>query len=230
MNHLSQKQVKQRLGTAAAALISSGMKVGLGSGTTSHCFIEALAERCKKESLYITATASSTTSSDLAKQLGIPILNVDEIGFLDITVDGADEIDSDKRMIKGGGGAHVREKIVATMSRELVIIVDESKLVSKLGAIKLPVEILGFGRNTTKQHLENLGLQADWRLSEKGELFLSDNGNYLLDLHFPSLIDNPEFWEKEIKSIPGVIDTGFFFHLAGRVIVGFSDGQITIRE
>ncbi len=226
---LSQEQIKKRLGEAAAALITSEMKVGLGSGTTSHKFIEALAKRCEKESLHITSTASSTASAKLATQLGIPVLPIDEIGSLDITVDGADEIDPLKRIIKGGGGAHVREKIVAAMSRELVVIVDQSKLVEKLGAAKLPVEILPFGQETTKRHIEKLKIKAEWRLASSGKLFITDNGNHLLDLHFPHLLDNPEENEQEIRSIPGVVDTGFFFNMAGRVLIGFSDGQIIVK-
>ena len=229
MSRLSQDQIKARLGEKAASFIVSGMKVGLGSGSTSHCFIKSLAKRCNEENIQITGAASSQVSAELAKSLGLQIIDVDKIGFLDITVDGADEVDPQNRLIKGAGGAHVREKIVATMSKELLIIVDETKLVDQLGKAKLPIEILPFGHEVTKAHIEKAGYKGLFR--KKGNsLYLTDNGNYILDIEFKAPLENPTICEKDILKIPGVIDTGFFFHLASRVLVGFTDGQIVEKS
>jgi ribose 5-phosphate isomerase A len=161
----------------------------------------------------------------MAKKGGIPVLDLNEVPRVDITVDGADEIDPKKRMIKGGGGAHVREKILAVNSTELVVIVDESKLVPSVGRGKLPVEILFFGSPATRMHIEKLGFSGKWRLQSDGTLYITENGNLLFDIHFPAPPASPEEVHEKICRIPGVIDTGFFFNLAGRVIVGYPDGK-----
>lgn len=215
-------------GRKAAEWIESGMIVGLGSGSTAHHFIKALIERCRK-GLRIKAVASSRASADLAKKGGIEIEDINEVSHIDITVDGADEIDSKKRMIKGGGGALLREKILASSSNEMVVIVDESKLVPSLGHSKLPVEILFYGSPATRAKIESLGHEGHWRQNDTGTLFITENGNLLFDIQFPSPPRSPEQIHDAIRSIPGVIDTGFFFDLAGRVIVGFPDGRTEIR-
>jgi ribose 5-phosphate isomerase A len=225
---MSLESVKKAVGKAAAGLIQSGMVVGLGSGTTAHFFIEELIRR-QKEGLNISAVASSTESHKIAQKGGIPLLDINQITSIDIAIDGADEIDSAKRLIKGGGGALVREKIVASMSREMVVIVDETKLVTKLGKFKLPVEIIPFGIEATRHHLAQWGYEGEWRKTSSGSLYLTDNGNHILDIHFQTLRENPENDHETIRRVPGVVDTGFFFHLAGRVIVGFLDGQVVIR-
>jgi ribose 5-phosphate isomerase A len=227
---MSLDSVKKAVGKAAAGLIQSGMVVGLGSGSTAHFFIQELILRQQQEGLTIRAVASSNESYQLAQKGGIPLLDINQISSIDITVDGADEIDTVKRLIKGGGGALVREKIVASMSRELVVIVDETKLVSKLGKRMLPVEIIPFGIEATRHHLEKLGYAGHWRKTKEGSLYLTDNGNFILDIQFHTLREEPENDHEMIRRIPGVVDTGFFFHLAGRVIVGFSDGQVAIKN
>jgi ribose 5-phosphate isomerase A len=128
-------------------------------------------------------------------------------------------------MIKGGGGALVREKILSAMSREMVVIVDETKLVPHLGKHPLPVEITPFCYKATERHLSTLGYHGTWRRSQQG-LYVTDNGNYILDIHFPHPLHDPQKDHAAIAAIPGVVETGFFFHLAGRVIVGFFDGRI----
>lgn len=204
------------------------MKVGLGTGSTAFYFIERLIQRAK-EGLQIRAIASSKRSAEQAERGGIPLLDFNSITSLDLTVDGADEIDPSKRMIKGGGGALVREKIVASMSKEMVVIVDETKCVPALGKRALPVEILPFAHKATELHLNKCGYKGKWRLSPDNSLYVTDNGNYILDIHFDALRDTPEADHETICKIPGVVDTGFFFHLAGRVIIGFSDGQVVIK-
>lgn len=219
---------KKAVANTAAEFIQNGMLVGLGSGSTAHFFIERLAERCKK-GLEIKAVASSKASWTLAKKLGIPLIDIEKATTLDITVDGADEIDSEKRMIKGGGGAFVREKIVAAMSREMVIIVDESKLVSELGTRKLPLEILSFAHIATAHHIAKCGYQGAFRKNPDGTFYLTDNQNFIFDIQFKEPCTDPENEHETLRRIPGVVDTGFFFNLAGRIIVGFFDGQIVIQ-
>ncbi len=222
--------VKQAVGEKAATLIKNGMIVGLGTGSTANCFIDSLILRCRREKLSIQAVASSHQSADRAAKGGIEILDINEAPRIDITVDGADEIDPLKRMIKGGGGAHVREKILAAASREMVVIVDESKLVPQIGVGKLPVEILYYGSPATRLKIENLGLKGMWRMTEEDSLFITENGNVLFDISFDSPPPFPEEIHEELLHIPGVIDTGFFFGLAGRVLVGYLDGRIEIRD
>ncbi|MBI3236653.1 MAG: ribose 5-phosphate isomerase A [Chlamydiales bacterium] len=226
---MSREAIKKAVGYRAAELIEAGMLVGLGTGSTVFFFIQRLIERCQ-EGLKIQVVASSIQSLILAKQGKIPLADLENISQLDITVDGADEIDPQKRMIKGGGGAHVREKLVACMSKEMVVIVDESKCVEQLGKCKLPVEILLFGAEATLHRIRNLGYNGVFRKSEEGSLFITDNGNYIVDIHFEKPRQNPEEDHEAILHVPGVVDTGFFFHMAGRVITGFFDGQILIRS
>lgn len=220
--------IKQSIGAAAADLIKNGMTVGLGTGTTAGYFIQSLSQRCK-QGLKIRAAASSKQSAQLAERGGIPLVDINQICLLDITVDGADEIDPLKRMIKGGGGALVRERIVASMSRELVVIVDEKKLVPCLGKHPLPIEIIPFALEATVHKLEKLGYRGKWRKNRDHSFYLTENGNYIFDVDFDTLRQDPERDEQAILSLPGVVDTGFFFNLAGRVIIGFLDGQIVIR-
>lgn len=219
---------KKAAGYAAADLIQNHMKVGIGTGSTAFYFIERLGILCNN-GLSIEAVATSQKSEDLAKKAGIPIRNIDRFVSLDIAVDGADEIDPQKRMIKGGGGALLREKIIASMSKEMVVIVDKQKVVEKLGSFPLPVEIIPFGWKATTHHLEKHGFKGNIRQTKEGKDYITDNGNLIYDIHFPSLLSNPEQVEQKIRNIPGVIETGFFFNLAGRVIIGKPDGKVEIR-
>ena len=224
---MSRDAIKKAVGYKAAELIESGMRVGLGTGSTAFFFIERLIERCKK-GLKIHAVASSVHSLEQAREGKIPLLDIDKVTSLDVTVDGADEIDPQKRMIKGGGGAHVREKIIASMSHEMIVIVDESKLVPQLGVCKLPVEVLPFAHLATLHKIEKAGYKGTFR--KKGNsFFITDNGNFLIDIHFDKPRARPEEDHETLIHIPGIVDTGFFFHLAGRVIVGFPDGQVVIK-
>jgi len=220
--------MKKAAGYRAADLVEEGMCVGLGSGSTVFYLIERLTQRCH-EGLKIRAISSSQKTEHLARQGKIPLLSMEEVTRLDLTIDGADEIDHEKRMIKGGGGAHVREKILASMSKEMIVIVDETKLVSALGKCKLPVEVLPFAKKATAHHITKAGYHGEFRHDAQGNLFVTDNGNFLFDIHFSQLRDNPEKDHETLLHIPGVVDTGFFFHLAGRVIVGFADGQVVIK-
>ena len=222
-----QEEAKKNVGYRAAELIAPNITVGLGTGSTAHYFIERLIERCH-EGLTIQAVASSNESRLLAEKGKIPLLDIDTIQTIDITVDGADEIDPLKQMIKGGGGAHVREKILATMSRELIVIVDETKLSPKLGKQKLPVEIIPFAHEATRKQLLEIGYPGTFRKKKNGELFITDNQNLILDIPLDPATCSPRHDHEKIRSIPGVINTGFFFDLAGRVLVGYLDGTVKL--
>lgn len=224
---MSQEAAKKAAGEKAAELIENGMVVGLGTGSTAFFFIEALIRRCK-QGLKIQAIASSNRSQAQAKKGGIPILNIDDLSSIDTYVDGADEIDPQKQMIKGGGGALLREKIVAHMSKEMIVVIDETKLSPKLGKQKLPVEILPFGHKSTIHKLENLGYHGALR-TQKESFYLTENGNLLFDIQLDPKRTDPPADHQRIINIPGVIDTGFFLELAGRVVIGFLDGQIVIQ-
>ena len=173
---------KKAAGYAAADLIQGGMVVGLGTGSTTAFFIEALARR-HREGLKITAVATSEQSKRQAEHLGIPMLDPEIITILDVTVDGADEIDPAKNMIKGGGGALLREKLLAQSSREMIVIVDETKLVDHLGDHPLPVEIAPFVYRTTIQRLQNNGYQGALRMTRENTPFVTDNGNFIFDIN-----------------------------------------------
>jgi ribose 5-phosphate isomerase A len=226
---MSRDAIKKAIGYRAAELVENGMLIGLGTGSTTFFFIEKLIQRCQ-EGLKICAIASSDRSLAQAKQGKIPLLDIDTVTYLDLSIDGADEIDPKKRMIKGGGGALVREKIVASISKEMVVIVDESKCVERLGQCKLPVEVISFASRATLERIRRLGYQGDFRKNTNNTLFISDNGNHIIDIHFHKPRIEPEEDHEALMHIPGVVDTGFFFHLAGRVIIGFFDGQIVIKS
>ena len=219
-----QKALNREEGKKAAALraldfVEPGMILGLGTGSTVRYFIEALGKRKHQ----IKAIATSSSSEVLALENGIPLLDATRVDKLDLTVDGADEIDSQKRMIKGGGGALLREKIAAKMSREMIAIIDGEKLVEKLGKHPLPVEILPWGMRATEREILQLGYKGTFR---KG--IFSDNGNALFDIHFTETLKHPERVETLISALPGVVATGFFFGLASRVIVGYSADEVVI--
>ncbi len=222
------QEAKIAAASKAAEWIEDGMIVGLGSGSTAECFIRSLIDCCK-QGLRIQAVSSSRASTDLAKRGGIEVLDINSVPRIDLTVDGADEIDPKKRMIKGGGGAHVREKILACSSKEMIVIVDNSKLVPSVGRGKLPIELLFYGSPATRAKVEQLGYPGKWRLNEDNTLFITENGNLILDIYFKSPPENPEKLHEAIINIPGVVDTGFFFHLAGRVIIGYPDGKTEVR-
>ena len=223
------KRAKQAAAKAAAEIIQSGMLIGLGTGSTAAFFIEALIERCRNQSLNVRVFPTSERSAKLALAGGIPLCD-DRTVQLDLAVDGADEIDPQKRMIKGGGGALLREKIIAGMSREMIVIADQNKLVEHLGGFPLPLEIIPFARHATFNKIQTLGYNASFRCSESGELFITDNGNTIIDIKFHEKCLSPEKDQAILNEIPGVVETGFFFNLAGRIFVGQFDGTVKIIE
>jgi len=202
-----QEEIKDRLGAAAAQLVSPNMIVGLGSGTTASFFIHHLAQRCLN-GLSIQAVASSVDSFKLAQEKHIPLLDINTLISIDLTVDGADEVDPQKRMIKGAGGALLREKIMAYMSLDMIVLIDSSKLSPSLGQKKLPIEILPFAMKATEHHLQLQGFSGTWRKTKNGALFLTDNGNAIFDADIAG--KDPEKSHRAILSIPGSLKQVFF--------------------
>jgi ribose 5-phosphate isomerase A len=223
---MSLETCKKAAAEKALSFIKDGMIVGIGTGSTTFYFIEKLIKQCKA-GLQIQAIASSERSMEQARKGEIPLLDINTVKSLDIYVDGADEIDPEKRMIKGGGGALVREKIAAHMSKEMVVIIDESKLVTKLGKCPLPVEIIPFGSAATIHQLQLLGYKGALRLKHNSP-YITDNHNMIYDVQLSDSIQ-PEMAHQQITAIPGVVDTGFFFNLAGRVVIGFQDGKVVVQ-
>ena len=206
--------------------VKDGMTVGLGTGSTAYYAIKRLGERVREEGLNIKCTATSVRSEELAKEFGLTVLDVNDVEYNDVTIDGADEVDPDMQLVKGLGGALLREKIVATASASEVIIVDDSKLVDVLGTrCSLPVEVLRFGHLKTKEMLERQRCEAVLRCVD-GKPYITDNGNYIYDCKFES-IKNPFFLESRINVIPGVVDNGLFLNIATTVLVSHKDGTIT---
>ncbi|MGH0635018.1 ribose-5-phosphate isomerase RpiA [Bacillus pacificus] len=214
--------LKQLAGEYAATFVKDGMKIGLGTGSTVYWTIEKLGERVK-EGLSFQAVPTSKETEVLAQQLNIPLISLNDIQSLDLTIDGADEIDSNLHLIKGGGGALLREKIVASSSKELLIIADESKLVTHLGTFPLPVEIIPFSWKQTESKIQSLGCQTTLRL-KNNETFITDNNNMIIDCVFPHNITNPANLHNHLKMITGVVETGLFVNITSKAIIGTKNG------
>lgn len=220
-------EAKRAAAERAVEYIQDGMVIGLGTGSTAYWAIQAIGRKVKN-GLNITATATSVQSENLAKELGIPLVSVSELSGIDLTIDGADEIDEEWNLIKGGGGALLREKIIASFSKELIIIADHTKMVRKLGRFPLPVEIVPFGREVTERKLRALGCTPRLRMADE-QPFVTDNGNYIIDCDFGS-IDRPGELHSAINNIPGVVDNGLFINMAAKVIIGHPDGTAEERK
>ncbi|MCB9870317.1 MAG: ribose-5-phosphate isomerase RpiA [Planctomycetes bacterium] len=219
---------KDAAARAAAEFVEPGMRLGFGSGTTLWCFLDHLAARVRA-GLEVAGVPASEATAQRARNLGIPLLRLDQVERLDLTIDGADEIDPRKDMIKGGGAALVREKIVAAAATEMVVMVGENKLVEVLGrSFRLPVEVLEFGWRQAARRIETLGCSTELRCGSDGEALRTDNGNRILDCAFDDGIHAPRELERELNAIPGVLDNGLFVGMAGRVLVGSPAG--TVRE
>ena len=219
-------QRKREAARRALNLVKPGMKLGLGSGTTAHAFVEVVAEAVKG-GLEIVCVGTSKATEDQARSLGIPLSTLDDLPELDLTVDGADEIDPKLRLIKGGGGALLREKIVAAASKRMAVIADSSKLVPTLGAFPLPVEVVPFGLAATRRHIENaiagLNLAGPIRLRGGSAPFVTDGGHYILDCSLGA-IDDPERLGEVLSMIPGVVEHGLFVGFARTAIIAGAEG------
>lgn len=218
---------KQVAGEKSVEWVKSGMKVGLGTGSTAFFMVKKLGELVRN-GLDIQGIATSDATEKLAKEEGIPLLTLAEIDRLDVTIDGADEFTDDLALIKGGGGALYREKMIASISQELIIITDASKHVQDLGAFPLPVEVVPFGREITQKRIEALGGTTQLRSSSTGP-YVTDNGNNIFDCNFGA-IKSPEKLDMQLKKLLGVVETGLFVGMATRIILAHSSGKIQMWE
>ncbi|HIK45022.1 MAG TPA: ribose-5-phosphate isomerase RpiA [Leptolyngbyaceae cyanobacterium M65_K2018_010] len=227
------KLMKQEVGRQAAARVESNTIVGLGTGSTTAFAIQFIGERLAAGELSnIKGVPTSFQASVLAKQYGIPLTTLDEIEAIDLAIDGADEVDPQMNLIKGGGAAHTREKIVDALAKYFIVVVDSSKLVAKLGTtFPLPVEVLPLAVTPVTQALIALGGRPELRMGiKKDGPVITDQGNMILDVTFDG-IDDPASLEKTINNIPGVLDNGLFVGVANEVLVGeVKDGQATVRR
>ncbi|WP_339257448.1 ribose-5-phosphate isomerase RpiA [Paenibacillus sp. FSL P2-0136] len=219
--------VKQLAAEKAVEYVKDGMRVGLGTGSTAYWAIRKLGERVS-EGLQITAVATSQASEDQARELGIPLVAFSDVDSLDLTIDGADELDGALQLIKGGGGALLREKIVAMGSARMIVVADESKAVTTLGKFPLPVEIVPFAWEWTVAALAKLGCKTELRRSGE-DLYKTDNGNYIADCRFEAIESAAEL-ALALQRIPGVVEHGLFIGIADLAIIGKKDGTIEIIE
>ena len=215
-------ELKRRVGYEAAKLVKDGDVVGLGTGSTTHYFIEKLGNRIKNEGISILGVPTSYQSFFLGRDSGIQITTLEEHD-VDIAVDGADEVDPRLNLIKGGGAAHTLEKIVDESAKKFVVIVDGTKIVSKLGSFPVPVEVIPQATRTVKKHLVDMGGLPELRMAERKDgPVVTDNGNFIYDVKFT--IKNPKKLEIELNTIPGVVENGIFSQIVDEVIVGRDDG------
>jgi len=220
-------QMKKAAALEAMKFVKPGANIGLGTGSTAKYFVEALAAKVK-EGLDVRGVPTSKATADLARSLGIPLTNLDEKPYLELTVDGTDEFDSEFRLIKGGGGSLLLEKIVASSSKWMVVIADESKKVKKLGKFPLPVEVIPFGARATAWKMERafkfLKLEAKMSIRMNGTVpFTTDAQNLIIDCSIGE-IPEPERLDTLLNSIPGVVDTGLFCGICGIVLMGTPSG------
>lgn len=219
----------------AARMVEDGMKVGLGTGSTAAWLVRALGARRREEGLRFQAVATSTATANLAREEGIEVKALDEAGWLDLTIDGADELDGDLTLIKGGGGALLQEKIVATASERMVVIADASKHVATLGAFPLPVEVLGFGLSASRRLIEEAlaGQDVDGhetRLRMAGDRpFVTDEGNHIVDLPL-ARIGNARQLSLALNQIAGVVENGLFIDICDAVVTGYADGRVRMVD
>lgn len=227
------KVMKQEVGKAAALRVKSDSIVGLGTGSTTAYAIEYIGDRLSKgEIKNIVGVPTSFQAEVLAKQYGIPLTTLDGIDRIDVAIDGADEVDPNKNLIKGGGAAHTREKVVDSLADLFIVVVDSSKLVDKLGStFLLPVEVIPMAVTPTMRALEKLGGKPELRMGvRKAGPVVTDQGNLVIDVKF-DLIDDPATLEKTINNIPGVLENGLFVGVADIILVGeVKDGQPIVRE
>jgi ribose 5-phosphate isomerase A len=217
---------KKAAAEKAVENIKNGMTIGLGTGSTANWAIRKIGERVKQEGLKIKAVATSTQSETLALELGITIIPFAEASTIDLTIDGADEVDSEGNLLKGGGGALLREKVVAFHSGALHVVVDEGKMVERLGKFPLPVEIIPFAHELTLKKIQRLAKSVKLR-SAGDQLFVTDNGNLIADGDFFPIV-NPTELDRELRSIPGVVETGIFLNNMVTTVT-VSDDQENIR-
>lgn len=235
-SELSPSDTAKRVAAERAAdFVENDMRVGLGTGSTAAWLVRRLGERVSDEGLRFKGVPTSTRTADLAREVGIEVITLDEAKRLDVTIDGADEFDAAFTLIKGGGGAHLQEKIVAAASDRMIVIADEGKEVETLGAFPLPIEVIPFGWQTTQSLVEK-GLVAMDVQSSEAQLrmagdapFVTDEGNHIIDLHLKR-IGKARQLSMMLNQIPGVVENGLFIDICDCVVLGFGDGRVEVRE
>ncbi|MEY8882847.1 ribose-5-phosphate isomerase RpiA [Donghicola sp. XS_ASV15] len=219
----------------AVEFVEDGMRVGLGTGSTAAWMVRCLGELVREHGLRVTGIPTSTRTAELARNVGIKVVSLDEAKWLDLTIDGADEFDGDLNLIKGGGGALLQEKIVATASDQMVVIADAAKGVDTLGSFPLPVEVIPFGWQTSKALIEEMVASLDVMGSQtalrmNGETpYITDEGNYIIDLHLKR-IGNARQLAMVLNQVPGVVENGLFVDICDRVVIGYGDGRVETRD
>ena len=219
---MNSEQIKQQLGIKAAELVEEGTTIGIGTGSTAKHFISALGKRVEK-GLNIRGVPTSDSSKLLAEESGIPTLDLNDAETIDIAFDGADEINDSLDLIKGGGGAMLQEKMVAFAARHFIVMADESKMVQQLGKFPLPVEVVPYGWKKVKLYIEAMGCKQVTLRIRNENVFITEHEHYILDCHFNTIPD-PDTLNQQLHSIPGVVETGLFLHMAKDVLVGYADG------
>lgn len=219
----------------AAEYVEDGMRVGLGTGSTAAWLVRCLGEMVANDGLRIKGVPTSTRTAELARDVGIEVISLDEAKWLDLTIDGADEFDGELNLIKGGGGALLQEKIVATASDQMVVIADAGKAVEHLGAFPLPIEVIPFGWQTTQALVEEmlvsmdvLGRESSLRMNGD-RAFVTDEGNHILDLHL-NRIGNARQMAMVLNQMPGVVENGLFIDICDAVVIGHGDGRVEVRD
>jgi len=218
---------KELAGRAAAQLVRDGDIVGLGTGSTAYFAVVAIGERVKA-GLKIVGIPTSVATAELARKLGIPLSTLDEHQSIDITIDGADEIDAHLNLIKGGGGALLREKIIASASKKMAVVADSSKVVKALGKFPLPVEIIPFAQAVLAKKIASLGASCTLRMKADGNPFVTDEGHHILDCSFGKIADPPKL-ARVLSEMPGVVEHGLFIGIAKLAIVGKGSSTSEIR-
>ena len=225
---MANEQEKEAAGRAAAKLVCDGDIVGLGTGSTAYFAVVALGERVKA-GLKITGIPTSIQTADLARTLGIPLTTLDEHPEIDITIDGADEVDPKLNLIKGGGGALLREKVVASVTKKMVVVADSGKVVATLGKFPLPVEVISFARTVVEKKIVSLGATPKLRTKSDGTPYLTDNGNQILDCSFGEISDPPAL-ALTLSNTPGIVEHGLFIGLASVALIGRENSVKEIRK
>jgi ribose 5-phosphate isomerase A len=224
------EKLKREAARAALAHVENDMRLGLGTGSTAKHFVELLAERVA-DGLKVICVATSEVTAAQARSLSIPLTTLDDMPELDLTVDGADELDEELRLIKGGGAALLREKIVASASKKMIVIADISKRVPVLGRFPLPIEVNPFGLNVTHRQVEKVcdGKAITLRKRADGSILLTDGGHYILDAHLGA-IASPESLDEALRRIPGVVEHGLFLEMSDLAYLASPEGVAVMKR